>query len=46
MGEALAAHLAILLASSLHLKRFILGSDSQTVILALQQPTVAGLAHL
>jgi uncharacterized protein (DUF3820 family) len=36
LGEALAAHLAILLASSLRLKTFILEGDSQTVILALQ----------
>jgi hypothetical protein len=41
MGEALAARLATSLASSLHLKWFILEGDSQVVILALQKPNVA-----
>jgi hypothetical protein len=40
MGEALAARLATSLASSLHLKWFILEGDSQVVILALQKPNV------
>jgi len=39
-GEALAAQLAVSLASSLHLNRFILEGDSQVVILALQDPTI------
>jgi hypothetical protein len=38
-GETLAAHLAVSLASSLHLDRFVIEGDSQVVILALQQPT-------
>jgi hypothetical protein len=41
MGEALAAHLAISLASSLHRKLFILEGDSQVIILALQQPNIS-----
>jgi hypothetical protein len=41
MGEALAAHLATSLASSLHLKWFILEEDSQAVILALQKPSIS-----
>jgi len=39
-GEALAAQLAVSLASSLHLDRFIIEGDSQIVILALQQPNI------
>jgi hypothetical protein len=39
-GEALAAHLAVSLAASLYLNRFIIEGDSQVVILALQQPTI------
>jgi hypothetical protein len=39
-GEALAAQLAVSLASSLHLNMFILEGDSQVVILALQDPTI------
>jgi hypothetical protein len=39
-GEALAAQLAISLASSLHLNKFILEDDSQVVTLALQQSTI------
>jgi len=39
-GEALAAQLAVSLASSLHLDRFVIEGDSQVVILALQQPTI------
>jgi hypothetical protein len=39
-GEALAAHLAVSLATSLHLNQFIIEGDSQVVILALQQPTI------
>jgi hypothetical protein len=41
LGEALAAHLTILLASFLRLNKFILEGDSQTVILALQHPTIS-----
>jgi hypothetical protein len=39
-GEALAAQLAVSLAASLHLNRFILEGDSQVVILTLQCPTI------
>jgi hypothetical protein len=39
-GEALAAKLAVSLALSLHLNRFIIEGDSQVVILALQQPSI------
>jgi hypothetical protein len=39
-GEALAAQLAVSLASSLHLDRFVIEGDSQIVILALQQPNI------
>jgi ribonuclease HI len=39
-GEALAALLAVSLASSLHLDRFVIEGDSQIVILALQQPNI------
>jgi hypothetical protein len=39
-GEALAAQLAISPAYSLRLSHFILESDSQVVILALQKPTI------
>jgi hypothetical protein len=38
--EALAAKLAVSLALSLHLNRFIIEGDSQVVILALQQPSI------
>jgi hypothetical protein len=38
--KVLAAQLAISLASSLHLNRFILEGDSQVVTLALQQPSI------
>lgn len=38
--EALAVQLAVSLASSLGINRFILEGDSQVVILALQQPTI------
>jgi hypothetical protein len=41
MGEALAANLAVSLAGSLNIQRFILEGDSQIVILALQQPEIA-----
>jgi hypothetical protein len=39
-GEALATQLAISLASSLHLNRFILEGDSQVVTLTLQHPSI------
>ncbi|XP_062145976.1 uncharacterized protein LOC133853973 [Alnus glutinosa] len=39
-GEALAAQLAVSLASSLRLDRFIIEGDSQIVIHALQQPNI------
>jgi hypothetical protein len=39
-GEALAARLAVTLASSLKLKSFILEGDSALVIMALQQPLI------
>jgi hypothetical protein len=39
-GEALAAKLAVSLALSLHLTRFIIEGDSQVVILTLQQPSI------
>jgi hypothetical protein len=39
-GEAVAAKLVVTLALSLHLAHFILEGDSQTVISALQNPTV------
>jgi len=39
-GEALATQLAVSLAASLHLNRFILEGDSQVVILTLQCPTI------
>jgi len=39
-GEALAVQLAVSLATSLGINRFILEGDSQVVILALQQPTI------
>jgi hypothetical protein len=41
MGEALAANLAVSLAVSQNIQRFILEGDSQIVILALQQPKIA-----
>jgi hypothetical protein len=41
MGEALTANLAVSLAVSLNIQRFILEGDSQIVILALQQPEIA-----
>jgi hypothetical protein len=41
MGEALAANLAVSLAISLNIQRFILEGDSQIVILALQEPEIA-----
>ncbi|XP_059428504.1 uncharacterized protein LOC132162261 [Corylus avellana] len=40
-GEALAAQLAVSLASSLHIGKFIIEGDSQVVILALQQPALS-----
>lgn len=41
LGEALAAKLAVSLAVSLNIKKFILEEDSQTVILALQLPQIS-----
>jgi hypothetical protein len=41
MGEVLAANLAVSLAVSQNIQRFILEGDSQIVILALQQPKIA-----
>jgi hypothetical protein len=44
MGEALAANLAVSLAISLNMQRFILEGDSQIIILALQHPN-QGRSH-
>jgi hypothetical protein len=45
-GEALAAQLAISLASSLHLNHFVIEGDYQVVIIALQQPTIVQNWHI